>query len=278
MKQTSRRRPAGPAAPVALTVAGSDSGGGAGIQADLKTFEALGVFGTSAVTCVTAQNPNAVTGIVALDPEFVARQIETVCAAFPVRAAKTGMLYSAEIIEATARALRRTREMALVVDPVLVAASGARLLREDAVENLIRRLIPHASIVTPNIPEGELLWGRPIPDPAAARAAARELCDRLGTPILLKGGHLGAGFFVEDWLALPGGRLEIIRHRRRAAAETHGAGCTLSAALAALLARGWELVAAARGACDFVARALAAAQPAGRHRPLNFRAAGRALR
>ncbi len=263
--------------PVALTIAGSDSGGGAGIQADLKTFEALGVFGTSALTCVTAQNPGAVTGIEPLSPSLVAGQIAAVLDAFPVRAAKTGMLYSKEIILAVAAALDRPDAPPLVVDPVLIAASGARLLRENAVAALRDRLLPLATVITPNIPEAELLWGRPIRDARTALSAALDLRDRFGTSVLLKGGHLKTRGSVLDCWAPRRGAPVVFRHRRWTGRETHGCGCTFSAAVTALMARGRPVGQSVRRAGDFVAAALAAARPAGRHRPLHFAAAGAAI-
>jgi len=263
--------------PVALTVAGSDSGGGAGIQADLKTFEALGVFGASALTCVTAQNPRGVAGIAPLTPDLVARQIAAVREAFPVRAAKTGMLYSKAIILAVVRAFEGPAAPPLVVDPVMIAASGARLLREDAIAALRDRLLPRAAVLTPNVPEAELLRGRPIRDAEDAFAAAMELRDRFGTSVLLKGGHLETGGRVRDWWAPRRGAPVVFEHRRRTNCETHGCGCTLSAALTAFLARGRSPGEAARRAGDFVAAALAAARPAGPHRPLNFAAAAARL-
>ena len=263
--------------PVALTIAGSDSGGGAGIQADLKTFEALGVFGASALTCVTAQNPRGVAGVAPLNPDMVARQIAAVREAFPVRAVKTGMLYSKAIIRAVVHALDGPAAPPLVVDPVMIAASGARLLREDAIAALRDRLLPRAAVITPNVPEAELLWGRQIRDAEDALAAAVELRDRFGTSVLLKGGHLETAGGVRDWWAPQRGAPAVFTHRRWSDRETHGCGCTLSAALAAFLARGRPLGEAARRAGDYVAAALASARRAGPHRPLNFAAAGARL-
>ncbi|MDI6774228.1 MAG: bifunctional hydroxymethylpyrimidine kinase/phosphomethylpyrimidine kinase [Verrucomicrobiota bacterium] len=190
--------------PVAMTIAGSDSGGGAGIQADLKTFQALGVFGASAVTCLTAQNPDEVTRVAAVDPGMVAEQIRAICRGFPVAAAKTGMLYSAGIVRAVAREVRKQGIRKLVVDPVIIATSGARLLKEEAVAVLCRRLIPLATVVTPNLPEAEMLWGRRIRSLDDMKAAARGIGERFGVACVCKGGHLweaarvqGSGFRVE---------------------------------------------------------------------------------
>ena len=254
--------------PVVLTIAGSDSGGGAGIQADLKTFEALGVFGTSAITCVTAQNPAAVTGIEALSTGLVARQIRAVAMGFPVAAAKTGMLYSADIIRTVAREMRRHRGLPLVVDPVMVATSGARLLREDAVTALCRHLLPQATVITPNLNELEILAGGPIATLEALTAAAVAVAVRYGTACAAKGGHL-QGDEVVDVLA-EGRRLTLYRGPRLKVGQTHGTGCTFSAALAASLARGRTLRQATGDAKRFVAGALAHPARAGRHTPLNF--------
>jgi hydroxymethylpyrimidine kinase/phosphomethylpyrimidine kinase len=254
--------------PVALTIAGSDSGGGAGIQADLKTFAALGVFGTSAITCVTAQNPDAVTAIAALEPSIIERQIDAVCDGFPVAAAKTGMLYAAPIIEAVAATVKRRGIRPLVVDPVMVATSGARLLREDAIRCLCERLLPLCTVVTPNLPEAEILCGHPIRSPDELTVAAREISVRFHVACVAKGGHL-AGDAVLDVL-FADGECTVFEDRRIAVQETHGTGCTFSAALTAHLALGLPLRDAAREAKAFVTRALSRARPAGRHVPLNL--------
>ncbi len=240
--------------PVALSIAGSDSGGGAGIQADLKTFTALGVFGTTAITCLTAQNPAEVRGIQAVRPSMVSLQIETVLDGFPVAAAKTGMLYNAAIIGAVAETLARRRVRRLIVDPVMVATSGARLLRPDAVRALCRRLLPLASVLTPNLPEAETLWGRPIRGLAEARAAAEALGRRFGTACVVKGGHL-PGPTVADVLFCAGHT--HVYHAARIHAATHGTGCMFSAALAALLARGLNVPDAVRMAKRHVHACLA---------------------
>ncbi len=256
------------AVPVVLTIAGSDSGGGAGIQADLKTFSAVGVFGASALTCVTAQNPLEVTGITALDPEMVYKQIKAVCDSFPVRAAKTGMLYSADIIHTVATEDIREGIPILVVDPVMVAASGARLLQADAIEALCGELLPKARVVTPNLHEAEILCGRTISSIDELRAAAREIGDRFDVACVAKGGHL-AGNEVVDVLYDEGEEF-IFSTPRVNAIQTHGAGCAFSAALTAHLA-GRELMnEAVRKAKEYVYEALRNAQPVGAHHPLNF--------
>lgn len=254
--------------PVALTIAGSDSGGGAGIQADLKTFQMTGVFGVSAVTCVTAQHPQAVRGIWAMDPRSVVRQIETVCEAFPVASAKTGMLYSAAIVRAVARTVIRWRVRHLVVDPVMVATSGTTLLPEAAVQTLCRLLIPRATVVTPNVPEAERLWGCPIRTVSDLCTAAQAIAERFGVACVVKGGHL-EGRSVVNVLAT-NGRLEKFRMRRLSTRHTHGTGCTFSAALAAALAHGLRLPQAVEYAGALAHRGLQHALQVGSHRPLRL--------
>jgi hydroxymethylpyrimidine/phosphomethylpyrimidine kinase len=254
--------------PVVLTIAGSDSGGGAGIQADLKTFEAIGVFGTSAITCVTAQNPDAVTGIKALPPDTVHAQIAAVCSGFPVASAKTGMLFSADIIRAVAGALEEYPVRPLVVDPVMVATSGAWLLGDHAVSALRDMLLSRATVVTPNLAEAEVLAGRPIATTEEARSAAAGLAADFGTAFVVKGGHIESGPDVIDVLADRDGNIFEFRTARIKAGETHGTGCTFSAALTAYLALGVSLPESVGKAQSFVARALARSVPAGRHSPL----------
>lgn len=234
--------------PVALTIAGSDSGGGAGIQADLKTFEHHQVFGTSAITAVTAQNLQEVRGVYPITAEGVKAQIEAVRADFPVAAVKIGMLFQEEIIRAVAECLRGWRVFR-VLDPVMVASSGGMLLEPGAVQALTSELIPIVELITPNIPEAEVLLGRDIPDEAAAREAVEQLWDRWGggTAILLKGGHLPADTVgeVTDWF-YNGQEVYPLRGKRVWGSEvypdtptlnTHGTGCTLSAAIAAQCTR-----------------------------------------
>lgn len=254
--------------PVVLTIAGSDSGGGAGIQADLKTFTALGVFGTSAIAALTAQNPRRVTGIQPVSASFVVKQIDAVTAEFPVAAVKTGMLFSPAIIRAVAGALVKHRGVPVVVDPVMIATSGARLLKEDAVRSLCSDLIPRATVVTPNVPEAEVLSGIRIRSLKDLRAAACMISDRFGVACVAKGGHVG-GASVVDVLSV-GGSPTCYDSPRVKVRETHGTGCTFSAALAASLALGEPLEDAVAAAKAFVTRALRTARPAGRHYPLNF--------
>jgi hydroxymethylpyrimidine/phosphomethylpyrimidine kinase len=248
---------------VALTVAGSDSGGGAGIQADLRTFAAHRVHGASALTAVTAQNSVAVTAWQALEPALVVAQLEAVAGDMAVAATKTGMLATAPIIRAVAGAAGRLRLGPLVVDPVMVAKSGDRLLDEGAQRAYLEALFPLATLVTPNLFEAEALLGRPIPDAAAMPAAARDLVALGARAVLLKGGRLpGAALDVfadrGRLVELPGERIDT-RH-------TQGTGCTLSAAIAARLARGDELLDAVRGAKAWLTEALRHAYTVGHGR------------
>ena len=252
--------------PVAMTVAGSDSGAGAGIQADLKTFRAMDVFGVSVITCITAQNPDEVRGVEAISPELVRLQMATVCDGFPVAALKTGMLYSSGIIAAVAAELRNRRLANVVVDPVMVATSGARLLRDDAVDALRRELLPLATVLTPNLPEAEILCGHEIRSPDEQRAAAEEIGRRFNVACVVKGGHAARGD-VLDVLYVNGGR-EDWSLPRVDRAETHGTGCTFSAAVAGALALGETLPVAVGRAKMFVTDALRSAPRVGDHRPL----------
>jgi len=254
--------------PVALTIAGSDSGGGAGVQADLKTFAALGVHGTSAITCLTAQNPRGVRAVEACSPAIVREQIAAVFAELPPRAAKTGMLFSAEIIHAVARSWR-ARKCPLVVDPVMVATSGAKLLEPDAVRALERELLPRATLLTPNVAEAEALLGTRLRVPEDLRAAARALHERFGCAVLAKGGHLATGREAIDVL-FDGATEWLLTAPRVRGVRTHGTGCTYSAAVTAFLARGEKLEAAVRQAKEFVSSAIANSVRAARHDVLNF--------
>ena len=257
-----------PATPTALTIAGSDSGGGAGIQADLKTFTALGVFGTTAITCITAQNPKAVTAIEAVSTKLVSAQIKAVADGFTVSATKTGMLFSAGIIRAVTRALDRTECGPLTVDPVMISTSGARLLRQDAVEALFRELLPKATVITPNVDEAEILAGCRIRSLQDLTKAARMIARRFGTACVAKGGHL-AGPDVIDILCLDDD-LTLYSLPRVRVSNTHGTGCTFSAALTAALARGETLhdavAIAKRYVADTLAGAVARGHTIGRNR------------
>lgn len=255
--------------PVALTIAGSDSGGGAGIQADLKTFTAMGVFGTSAITCITAQNPDAVTGIETVSPKLIAAQIKAVTTGFPVGATKTGMLFSSAVIRAVARILKTVESGPLIVDPVMIATSGARLLKQDAMEALFREILPLATVITPNLHETEILAGCRITSLKSLQKATRIISKRFGTACLAKGGHL-SGRDVVDVLCQDNELTLYTAPRVRLKGTTHGTGCTFSAALTAALAMGVDLHEAVAMAKHFVTRALQQARPAGRHYPLNF--------
>ena len=254
--------------PVTLTIAGSDNSGGAGIQADLKTFTRYGVYGTTAVTCVVAEHPGRVSRITAEEPSMVAEQIRLVFEAFPVAAAKTGMLFSSGIIRAVAQEMRRRRKAKLVVDPVMVATSGAPLLKRDAERALARELFPLAAVVTPNLDEAARLVGRKLKTPPAAQEAAQELARRWKVPFLVKGGHLGLDQ-AQDFLAWPNGKTRVFSSRRIRGVETHGTGCTYSAAICAGLGQGLSLEAAVAKAKSFITRAIRQHLKIGRYTPLN---------
>jgi len=257
-----RRHPAARRVPLRLlTIAGSDSGGGAGIQADLKTFAAFGGFGMSAITGVTAQNTAEVRGVKLLPPRFVAAQIAAVADDIGIDAAKTGMLGSAGIVRAVARAVRALGIQPLVVDPVMIAKSGARLLDRRAVAALRRDLLPLAAVVTPNLAEAVALGASPTRSEADLERAAVQLHLALGVPVLVKGGHLPGR--PVDVLASPAGLARFVGRRRRRG-PVHGTGCTLSAAIAALLAAGFGLEDAIAGAKGYLEGAIAAAPRLGR--------------
>ena len=252
---------------IALTIAGSDSGGGAGLQADLKTFAALGVHGTSVVTCITAQNPKRVSSVETCSPRIIRAQLEAVFSELPPRAAKTGMLFSAAIIREVARAFR-DRPCPLVVDPVMIATSGAALLRPDARRALTEKLLPLATLLTPNVPEAEALLGLRIREPEELRGAAHTLHERFGCAVLVKGGHLATtreaiDFFFDGTTEL------LLSSPRVRGVHTHGTGCTYSAAITAALAQGETLARAVQGAKEFVTHAIATSHKAGRHDVLN---------
>jgi len=243
---------------IAVTIAGSDSGGGAGIQADLKTFSALGVYGASVITALTAQNTRGVAAIYDVPADFVAAQIDAVFSDLDVGAVKIGMLSRADVIVAVAAGLDRHRARNVVLDPVMVAASGDRLLRPDAVEVLRRELVPRARIVTPNLPEAAALLDLPMArSEAEMRAQAERLLAAGAKAVLMKGGHAEGAESVD--LLLDACGLTRLAATRVATANTHGTGCTLSSALAAGLAKGLALGEAAREAKTYVSAAIAAA-------------------
>lgn len=253
---------------IALTIAGSDSGGGAGIQADLKTFAALGVFGTSVITCLTAQNPRAVLGVQAVSPALASRQLEAVFSELPPRAAKTGMLYNDALIEAVVGAWPRRHAPPLIVDPVMVATSGAPLLRPAAVRRLVRDLLPLATLVTPNLDEAAILVGRPLHTLDDLRQAARELRARHGCAVLLKGGHLRQKEAAHD-VFFDGSTERVLSARFVRGVSTHGTGCTYSAAIAGYLALGLALLPAVEQAKHHVTQAIQQSVRIGHHSALN---------
>jgi hydroxymethylpyrimidine/phosphomethylpyrimidine kinase len=253
---------------VALTIAGSDSGGGAGIQADLKTFHAFGVFGTSAITAITAQNTVGVRSIQKIEPDVVADQIRAVADDLKPAAAKTGMLADAPIIEAVASTIRETGLGQLVVDPVMVAKSGDRLLEQDAVNALATQLLPLSEVLTPNLPEAAILAGRRVETPDDMRAAAEVLAQRGARSVLVKGGHLSGDVLID--LFFDGVDWHEWQETRQETRHTHGTGCTLSAAICAGLALGWPRVEAVEKARLYTQRAIATAPELGKgHGPLN---------
>ncbi|MDR1180052.1 MAG: bifunctional hydroxymethylpyrimidine kinase/phosphomethylpyrimidine kinase [Spirochaetales bacterium] len=239
-----------------LTIAGSDCGGGAGIQADLKTFSANGCYGMSVIAALTAQNTVEVTGIFPVPPEFVAQQIDAVMTDIGVDAVKIGMLHSPDLIAVVAERLTHYQVKNIVVDPVMISKSGARLLQRDAVEALKTRLFPLAALITPNLPEASDILGRPVEKAEDMEAACRDLAACGPRAVLLKGGHLGGGYspdvlYAEGaFLSLPGTRIETC--------NTHGTGCTLSSAIAAGLAKGMDTASAVKAAKQYISDAIEA--------------------
>ncbi len=254
--------------PVALTIAGSDSGGGAGIQADLKTFHSFGVFGTSAVTAVTVQNTLGVHGVHPVPVETVRAQIEAVATDLPPAAVKTGMLATTELLSAVAESVREFGFSNYVLDPVMVATSGDRLLDAEAESAVVEELLPLCAVVTPNLHEAGILTGLPVESLEDMGRAARRLVEMGAGAALVKGGHLEAEEAVD--LLWDGSEERIFRHPRLPSRNTHGTGCTLSAAITAGLARGGSLPAAVEAAVAYVARAIEAAPELGSgHGPVN---------
>ena len=253
----------------ALTIAGSDSGAGAGIQADLKTFAAFGVYGTSAITAVTAQNTMGVTAVLALPADLVEAQIEAVASDIGIHAAKTGMLANAAIVEAVAAAVDSLEIPFLVVDPVMIAKSGDALLEEEAIASLKAELLPRAFLVTPNRMEAEILAGTPIESLDAARDAAERILGLGPAAVVVKGGHLATGDVVIDVLH-DGQTITEFRGPRIPGTSTHGTGCTFAAAVTAGLALGRPLHEAVDRATRYVANGIRHAVPIGHgHGPLN---------
>lgn len=267
---------------VALTIAGSDSGGGAGIQADLKTFQELGAFGTSALTAVTAQNTLGVHAVQPIDIDIVIAQIEAVLTDFTVGAVKTGMLFSAEIIEAVADTLNRYGKIPFVIDPVMIAKGGASLLQETAITALKERLIPSAALLTPNIPEAEVLTGMTIVSMKDMESAANQLLQMGVEAVLLKGGHRTDTPFAEDLFLSASGDYFLMKSRRIDTKDTHGTGCTFAAAITAELAKGLPMHEAVVTAKHFIHAAIEDGLSIGNgHGPTNhaaFRKRGNAER
>ena len=239
----------------ALTIAGSDSSGGAGIQADIKTMTANGVYAMSAITALTAQNTTGVTGIFETTPDFLAKQLDAVFTDIFPDAVKIGMVSSAELIEVIAEKLRFYGAKNIVVDPVMVATSGSKLLRDDAVKALTEQLLPMADLLTPNIPEAEILSGRSISDAAGMEAAARYISETYHCSILCKGGHQ---VHDADDLLWRNGSGKWFRGRRIQNPNTHGTGCTLSSAIASNLAKSYDLDTSVERAKAYISGALSA--------------------
>ena len=253
--------------PVVLTIAGSDSGGGAGIQADLKTCSALGVYATTAITAITAQNTRNVTEVFELPPGLVAAQIDAVVSDIRIDAVKTGMLANAEIIEAVAAKLCEHKLEPVVIDPVMVAKSGARLLRDDAVAALRERLLPLATVLTPNLPEAEVLLGRPLVSWEEISQGARDLVAMGARAVVMKGGHRDGP--ATD-LFYDGEHFHEFTAVRVETSSTHGTGCTFASAIAAGLAKGESVRGAVAMAKAYVTKALQSAYPLGHgHGPVH---------
>lgn len=241
--------------PRVLSIAGSDSGGGAGIQADLKTFAALGCYGMTAITALTAQNTQGVRAIHGVPSEMLRDQIDAVVEDMGLDAVKIGMLHAPDIVQTVAEAIDRHALQKVVLDPVMVATSGAVLIDNPAIAVLVRELFWRAAVITPNLDEASLLVGRPLGSEQAMEAAARELLAKGAQAVLLKGGHL-AGEVVSDLLVTQNGELHWMRAPRIHSANTHGTGCTLSSAIAAHLALGAPLLEAVQAARAYVRAAL----------------------
>jgi len=254
--------------PIALTIAGSDSGGGAGIQADLKTFAAIDVHGTSALTCVTAQNPRRVLAIQACRPEIVRGQIDAVMEELPPAAVKTGMLYSTEIISTVVDFFKANRHTPLIVDPVMISTSGSRLLKPSAIKALKNELLPLATLVTPNLDEAAILTGRNLKSPEDLRWAAKKIHTDFGCAALIKGGHLRNSKEAVD-IFFDGANELLLTAPFVKGVHTHGTGCTYSAAITGYLARDYALPEAVVKAKEFISQAIAQSYRASKHSALN---------
>lgn len=237
----------------ALTIAGSDSSGGAGIQADLKTMTSLGVFGMSAITSLTAQNTTGVSGLFPVDAEFIRKQIDAVFQDIPPDAIKIGMLYSSELIIEIANKLKEYKAKNVVLDPVMVATSGAKLLQDDAIETLKNDLFPLVDVITPNIPESEIISNMEIVDEKGMEIAAKEIFDKYNVKVLLKGGH---SINDANDLLYDGNEMIWFKGNKIDNENTHGTGCTLSSAIASYIAKGLELKDAIKSAKEYISGAL----------------------
>jgi hydroxymethylpyrimidine/phosphomethylpyrimidine kinase len=259
-KRVTRRSQSAATVPVALTIAGSDSSAGAGVQADLKTFSSLGIYGLTAVTCVVAEIPGKVSRIEPVSAKLVREQITVLCRSFPIAAAKTGLLYSAETVETVVRALadvlaNSARRFPLVIDPVMTATSGDRLLEPSAIELYESKLFPLATLITPNVDEAGKLLGQKIQDRQSMEKAARALARKYRVSILLKGGHLAGSRAID--LLFAGGKITEFAAPFVRGVATHGTGCTYSAAITASLASGLSLEKAIGRAKEFVTASIA---------------------
>jgi hydroxymethylpyrimidine/phosphomethylpyrimidine kinase len=255
--------------PIALTIAGSDSGGGAGVQADLKTFATLGVHGTSVITCTTAQNPARVLAIEPCSPKIIRAQLEAVFSGLKPAAVKTGLLFSSSTIQTIAGFLQNHPRVPLVVDPVMITSSGTRLMKRATLRTLVGELLPRATLLTPNVHEAEVLAESRITEVEHLRRAAKEMHARFGFAVLVKGGHLrgmreAVDIFYDgkEELLL---RAALVRH-----VKTHGTGCTYSAAITAFLAKGDSLRAGVIKAKNYITRAIANSRRLGRHQVLGW--------
>lgn len=257
-----------PSEPIALTIAGSDSGAGAGIQADLKTFSAIGVFGMTAITCVTSQSPKGVTGIQTIDPELVSKQIRTVKDDFDIKAVKTGMLFSTGIISMVASTLQALQLKNIIVDPVMIASSGARLLKEEAIDTLKKHLLPMCNLVTPNMNEAAILLNQEVETLDMMKFAAREIYDTYGCPTLIKGGHMHKARQAID-VFYDGKELYEFKKKYVHGVNSHGSGCTYASAIAAYVAKGKDLLKAIELAKHFVQRSFEKAITVGDSKCLN---------
>ena len=232
-----------------MSIAGSDSGAGAGIQADLLTFASHGVYGTTAIAAITAQNPQMVSAVSAPDPRMLEQQMNAIADFYKPKSAKTGMLFDAKIVEVVANFFKRHKEIKLVLDPVMISTSGAKLLKDDAVEMLESELIPLAEVITPNLDEGASLLK--VEKITNIKESAKTLAEKFGVNVLLKGGHL-EGDDIFDVLATPQGDINILQSKRIPNINTHGSGCTLSASIASNLAKGFSLLQSCKYAQEYI--------------------------